>query len=226
LLRYDENDVADTQDYDINAAGLTLRHQATKTLVLAADYRYEDLSYTEDSTVDRGSKSDYVGLGVECIFSPSLLGSVRAGYQLKEFNDDSIDDASEPYGEASMTFLPSPRTRLTAGAAYSLFEADVFPFASQDRTIAFASAAHDLTAKVQLFLSGSYMLSEYNADQAVEAAKDGEENIYQLSARASYKVNRSNWLEVGWQYLKLDSEPQLRDDFDRNRIEIGWRTQL
>ena len=222
LLRYDNDQTAELEDYDINTAGVTLRQQVFKKTTLAGDYRYESIKYDGP---DRGSDSQYAGLGLEQIFSPNLVGSLRAGYQMKEFNDSTIDDANDPYGEASFTFLPSPRTRITAGAGYSLFEADVYPFASQDRTMTFISLAHDLTAKISLYLSGSYQLSTYNADQSiVDGVEGGDENVYQGSARASYKVNRSNWIEVGWQYVDLRSE--VREDFDRNRIELGWRTQI
>jgi len=222
LLQYDNDQTAELEDYDINAAGVTLRQQVFKKTTVAGEYRYESIEYDGP---DRGSDSQYLGVGIEQIFSPNLIGSIRAGYQSKEFSDESIDNASDPYGEASITYLPSPRTRITAGAGYSLFEADVYPFASQDRTMTFLSLAHDVTAKISVYLSGSYQLSTYNADQAiVDGVEGGDENVYQGSARASYKVNRSNWIEVGWQYVDLRSE--VREDFDRNRIELGWRTQI
>jgi hypothetical protein len=223
-LRYDENDVAETEDYDINAGGLTLRHQVFKKTVLAAELRYEAIEYDYDIE-DRGSENQYFGGAIEQIFSPSLVGSLRAGYHEKQFNEDTIDDAEEPYFDASLTFLPSPRTRLSAGAGYSLFEADVFPFASQDRTLAFASIAHDLTAKISLYASGSYQLSEYDAEQSVvDGVQGGDEEVYQFGARTSYKIGRNNWLELGWQYLDLQSD--VREEFDRNRVELGWRTQI
>ena len=222
LLRYDEDAVAETEDYDINAGGLTLRQQIFKKTVFAVELRYEEIEYDGP---DRGSQNQYMGGAIEQIFSPGLVGSVRAGYQEKQFNDSSIDDAEEPYLDATFSFLPSPRTRLTAGVGYSLFESDVFPFASQDRTVTFLSLAHDLTAKISLYASGSYQLSEYSGDQAIDdVAADGEEDIYQFSARTSYKLNRNNWVELGWQYVDLQSD--IREEFDRNRIEIGWRTQI
>jgi hypothetical protein len=51
------------------------------------------------------------------------------------------------------------------------------------------------------------------------AVQDGDEVVTQVSARGSWKINRSNWLELGWQYLSLDSD--LRADFDRTRVETG-----
>lgn len=224
ILRYDDDEVADRDDYDIYAGGLTLRHQVVPETAILGEYRREQTEYTETAEGDRGSVSDFIGGGLEQIFSPNLLGNVRAGYQRKEFEAD-IDEESQPYVDGSLTYLPSPRTRLTAGVGYSMFEADVFSFANQDRTLAFLSLGHDLTARVSLFVSGSYALGEYDLDQAVRPeAVDGDEEVRQLSARASYKVNNDNWLEIGWIYLDLDSD--LRDDFERNRYELGWRLDL
>jgi hypothetical protein len=223
LLRYDDNSVSDIEDYDIYAAGLTLRHQLKASTAVLGDLRVEDVNYDGP---DRDSTSQYVGLGLEQIFSPNLLGSIRAGYQHKDFDASGLGSESSPYADGSITYLPSPATRITAGAGYSMFEADVFPFANQNRTLIYASIAHDLTARISLYIAGSYQLSEYDADDAIGggAVTDGDEEIWQFSTRASYKLNRSNWLELGWQYLTLDSD--LRDDFDRNRFDIGWRTVL
>ncbi|HDL77267.1 MAG TPA: hypothetical protein ENG36_00670, partial [Lentisphaerae bacterium] len=61
-------------------------------------------------------------------------------------------------------------------------------------------------------------------DEFIDAVSDKSEDIYQVSARVTYKVNRENWLEAGWQYSKLDSD--LREDFERNRIHVGWKLRL
>ena len=64
ILRYDENNVSDTEDYDINAVGATLRHQALKNTVLSLEYRYESIDYDGE---DRGSDSQYIGAQLEQI---------------------------------------------------------------------------------------------------------------------------------------------------------------
>ena len=236
MLEYDRNDPeTEREQYEILAAGLNLRHEMARHTTVAGELRFEEADY---DLVDRGSASQYAGVGVEHTFSPSLLGAVRAGGQNKEFNDDSIDDETAPYVDGNVTLLASPATRLTAGAGYSLFESAVYPYASQERTVLYLSAAYDVTARLSLYLAGSYQLGAYKADQTIETVEavgvdengdpipvqDGDEVVTQLSARGSWKINRNNWLELGWQYLNLESD--LRSDFDRTRIEVGWRTQI
>lgn len=236
LLRYDRNEVADVEDYDIYASGLTLRQELSTQTTVLGEYRYENISYEGP---DRGSDSQYIGAGVEEIFSPNLLANVRAGAQFKQYSDDAIDDDTSPYVDGSVTYLPSPRTRLTAGLGYSLFEADVSTYANQERLIGYLSMAYDLTARISLYAAASIQRGDYNEDQSIaepgtvidagengkkSVVADGTEEATQFSARASYKVNRSNWVDAGWEYFTLNSD--LREDFDRNRVSLGWRTQL
>lgn len=226
-LRYEEDEIADTEDYDIWSAGVTLRQNLTELTRVMGDYRFESIDYDGE---DRGSESDYIGLGVEHVLGADFVGVLRGGYQMKTFNDDTIEDAEEPYFDASLTYIFSPRTRFSAGGGFSMFESDVYPYANQDRTIFFASVAHDLTAKVSMFLSGSYQLGEYDIDQVIQNDLDlpdsfsGDEEIMQGSARLAYQVNARNSIELNYQYFDLASD--LREDFDRNRVSVGWRLDI
>ena len=57
-------------------------------------------------------------------------------------------------------------------------------------------------------------------------APGGTEKTYLASLRLSYRLNRINWLEVGYQYAKMDTELENRQSYDRNRFDIGWKIQL
>lgn len=223
VLRYDDKDVAETDDYDIYAAGVTLRQQLQRETAINGEVRVEQ---TEYDGPDRGSDTIYAGLGLEEIFSPNLVGSVRGGWQQKDFNDSAVGTEDSPYADLSLTYLPSPKTRLSGGLGYSMFESDIYPYASQDRTLAFLTLAHDFTARIQFFLAGSIQHSEYTAEEAIEdpLGQDGSEDVWQVSGRTSYMVNRNNYLEAQLSYLNFESD--LRNNFDRTRVELGWRTQL
>lgn len=223
LLRYDRDETADVSDFDLLVGGLTLRHQLKRQTAVMADLRVEDIAYEGP---DRDAQTYSVGGGVEQVFSPNLIALVTAGYQNKEFDADALGSDSSPYADLSLTFLPTPATRLAVGGGYSLYETDVYPFANQTRTRLYASLAHDFTARIALYLSGAYTLGEYDSQDAVESVEqgDGEEEIVQVSARATYKLNRSNWLEAGWQYIDLSSD--YRVPYERNRISVGWKTQF
>ncbi len=123
--------------------------------------------------------------------------------------------------------MPSPATRLTASTSYSIYEADVARYLSQNRTYFSLSAAWDITAKWSVYGSGAYTLNAYEADYALDSTLgDADEDSVLVSLRVSYQLSRDNWLEAGWQFVKLDSEVEGRESYDRNRIDIGWKIQL
>lgn len=240
LLRYDESRVADVEDYDMYVAGLTYRHTLVPETALKADVRFETIDYDQ---IDRGSDAYQIGFGVEHMFSPNLLGNLRAGYMAKDYNDETVSSDSAPYFDGNLTFVPSPDTRVTLGMGYSMLESDIFPYANQERFRVFGGVAHDVTPRLSVNLIGSFARSNYDAADIVPSGiierfevpeelladflaqvDDGKEEFIQLSARVTYRVNRSNWLEAGWQFTDLSSD--LRENLDRNRINIGWKTPL
>jgi len=223
ILRYDENDVAEREDYDLYVAGLNLRHQMVPETALLGELRYEVADYKNN---ERGSDGYQAGGALEQTFSPNLLGNLRLGYQYKEFDDAKVDDTDSPYVDASLTILPSPATRLSVGGGYAMYETDVFPYTNQDQFKAYLSLAHDLTARLALYLSTTYIMSAYDAEESLsdEVAGDGDEDIFQLSAKVAYRLNRSNTLEANWQFIDLGSD--VREEYTRNRVGLGWKVEL
>ena len=225
LLRYDDEDLSLLRDYDLYVGGLSLRREFSERNSSSLQLRYEDIAYEGP---DRGSDSVQAGAQVDQTFNPKFLANARAGYQLKTYNDSVASDSSAPYFNVGMTFLPNPGTRLNLGVGYSLYEADLDDYTNQERTRLSAGVSHEVTAKLALHLIGYYTISSYDAEDVLteEAGlhPDGDENIIQISARATYQVAKDNWLEAGWQYTDLDSE--LRSDFQRNRLNLGWKIRI
>ena len=227
LLRYTE-DANENDNYYSAVGGLTLRQQLASRTTLMGDLRYQTVVYDEaEEAYNRDANSMFGGLGVEQTFNPKLLGSLRAGVEQRMYDNDAADDNTQPYGELSMTFLPTPATRITTAASYSIYESDIATYLSQNRTYLSLSFAHDFTTKLNFYLSGAYSLNQYEADYALETgAVDADESSFLLSARLAYRINRINWLEVGYQFIKLDSDLVNRESYDRNRFDIGWKIQL
>lgn len=229
LLRYsDDSPAKDANDYYSVVGGLTIRQQLASLTTVNGDLRYQSVVYDEaDENSNRDATSLFAGLGLEQTFTPQLIGNLRAGMESRSYDDDTYDDNTQPYGEVSMTFLPSPATRITGAASYSIYESDVARYMSQNRTYFSLSLAHDFTAKWSFYASSAYSLNQYDADYAMDAGlPDADEKTMLVSARLTYRVNRINWLEAGWQYVKLDSDVDGRVSYDRNRVDIGWKIQL
>ena len=223
----------ENRDYNMYIGGISLRHRLASQMTLIGDLRYEDMKYKDQTeNVDRDYASTYVGVGAENTFSPNLIGSARIGYQYMGYSDSDIDSSSSPYGDVSLTFLPSPATRISGGLGYSMTESDVMPYSSQNKAKLYASIANDLTRRITWYLTGSYSRGNYKADTVTDQTKntnitDGHENIYQASARATYQLNKSNWLGLSWQLVALKvSDLQNREEYTQNRISADWKTQF
>ena len=228
LLRYTEDDHENDNYYSV-VGGLTLRQQLASRTTLMGDLRYQALVYDEaDAVNNRDANSVFAGLGAEQTFNPKMIGSLRAGVEQRMYDNEDYDDNTQPYGELSVTFLPSPATRITGSASYSIYESDVAYYLSQNRTYLSLSFAHDFTAKLSFYASSAYAINEYEADYSLEAgAVDADETSILLSARLSYRINRINWIETGVQYIELDSDLVNRESYDRLRWDvIGWKIQL
>jgi hypothetical protein len=226
FIAYDEDDVAVSLDQETSALGLTLRQRLNAASSLSADYRLEEVSYDNAETAAlRDLESHFIGVGYEQV-AGAIVGILRAGYQMQSYEDDRLDDQDQPYFDATLAYTWSPRTRMTLGLAYSMLESDVASFASQDRTIVNVSITHRPTGKIRVILSGSYRLAEYDDDTRVDGdqAASGDETATQLGARIAYKLDARNSIEFGYSMFDLSSD--LRDDFDRNRVSLGWRLDI
>ena len=228
LIYNSDSPAKDNNDYYSIVGGLTLRQQLASLTTVMVDGRYQTLTYNEASADNnRDATSLFGGLGLEQTFSPQMLGTLRAGVENRMYDDNAYDDNTQPYGELAMTFLPTPATRITGAASYSIYESDVERYLSQNRTYLSLSVAHDFTAKLNFYISGAYTLNAYEKDYALDSTlSDANENAYLVSMRLAYRVNRINWIEAGWQFVQLDSEVQNRESYTRNRIDIGWKIQL
>ncbi|MGD9781554.1 MAG: outer membrane beta-barrel protein [Kiritimatiellia bacterium] len=227
MLAYNE-DENDNNNYYSVVGGLTLRQQLASRTTVMADGRYQTLVYNDaDDEHNRDAETLFAGLGLEQTFSPQLIGSLRAGVENRTYDDDYYDDNAQPYGELSMTFLPTPATRITGAASYSIYESDVAEYLSANRTYLSLSFAHDFTTKLSVYLSSGFAFNAYEADYALdEGLEDADETSYLVSARATYRVNRINWIEAGYQYVMFDSDVSGRESYERNRIDVGWKIQL
>ena len=228
-LIYDSDSPAkDNNDYSSLVGGLTLRQQLASRTTVMGDLRYQTLSYDEAGEENnRDAATIFAGLGAEQTFSPKILGTARAGVESRAYDNDLYDDNTLPYGELAMTFLPTPATRITGSASYTIYESDVDSYLSQNRTYLSLSAAHDFTAKLSFYISGAYTINAYEQDYSLEEGLgDADEKSFLVSARLAYQLNRINWIEAGYQYVKLDSEVPNREGYERNRVDVGWKIQL
>lgn len=227
FLKYNEDEGHENDNYRTWVLGASLRQVFGSLTTVAVDYRYQDYTYNDaPEETARDNQTHYVGASFEQTFAPELLGSLRAGASFRSFEQDAYDDDTSPYVDVSLSFLPSPRTRLTLNGGYSISESDVAAYMTENRLYGAIHLAHELTAKIDLYASAGYELNRYDDDYLAKGLEkiDDKDSTYYASARAAFQVARNNWLELGYQFTGIDSE--LRTEYDRHRVNVGWRWQL
>lgn len=217
-------------DYISPVGGLTVRQQLNSLAAAMADFRYQRLLYDKNPEgFDRDSTMIFAGVGYEQTLSSYFIGSLRGGVEQRWYDDDEFyDDQTQPYGELSLTFLPVADFRTTLSASYSIYESDISNYMSQNRTYLSLSAAWDVTSRLGLYASVIYSHNDYDADYAKSDSelKDGAEDTFAFSTRAAFEFYRHNWLEVCYQFIKLDSDIPGREEYDNHRVDLGWRIQI
>jgi opacity protein-like surface antigen len=235
LLSYDESSVHEFDDYDSWVAGLTLRQLLASRTTVMIDGRYQQVAYDKNPVgFSRDADTIYGGLGLEHTFARELIGTLRGGVQHRMYDDDkAYDDQTEPYVELSLTLMPTTATRFTLTGSYSIQESDISNYLSQERLYCSISMAHQFTTRVGLFLSGSYARGDYDGDYEGPgdplnpvAKEDVTEDSYAFTARLSYLVAERNWLELNYQFLKLDSDSAARASYSDNRVDLAWKIQI
>lgn len=234
FLTYDKDGQGESHyydNYDSWVAGLSLRHLFPSRTTGFVDFRYQQLMYDRSPDgFSRDADTIFGGIGLEQTFSRYFIGSVRGGVQRRNYDEDKIfDDQTQPYVEGSFTFLPgaNSQTRLTLTASYAIGESDISNYLSQKRTAVSLSAAHEFTKRIGAYVSAAYAHGAYERDYSIgKNLPDVDEDTFSVSVRLSYKIYDNNWLELNYQFLKLDSDSDARASYDDNRIDLAWKIQL
>ena len=230
-LSYSDDD-ADSHrydDYDSWVAGLTLRQTLANQTVGLIDTRYQQLNYAHKGpNFTRDAEMFFGGLGVEHTFSREVIGSLRAGAELRTYEDDkNYDDQTRPYVEASLTVMPVNTTRFTLTGSYSISESDITQYLSQERTYVSFAAAHDFNQRLSGYISASWAHGDYDGEYSQSrTADDVSEDAYTFGARVSWRVHEQHWIELNYNFMKLDSDSTARTSYDDNRVDLSWKWQI
>lgn len=163
--------------------------------------------------------------GVDQVFTPTLSGSLRGGFEIVDFdNDPTSDSKTSPYIQASLRYQYQTSTSFEVGAQYSRSAASGSQVSGasfirdMESLSAYASVKQMLAPKLYISGSGQIVRSEYNAPGL---AIDGESYVnYRFGVDLSYEINNHFSTQLGYSYDQLTSDPQLRD-YDRSRIFAG-----
>ena len=220
LKRYDNDLVAARSDEDrlvvgINAGQALSQTTTLKGRVALQSYDLEDYMAGDGSmSLPRSFDALQVGLGLEQAFSPRLVGSIMAGIQSADYDDDSIDDNTEPFASAVLVSTPTETVRLRGQVSHLLVNAYAYPFSSQKHTSLYGSAEWDVTTALVLAAALEYRHAHYDEesvspnipDDAFPKAREGDTDSFIGRLGATVNITPSTAVQVAYSLEDVDSE--------------------
>ena len=234
--RRTDNDISiynRTLDFDrYLLSGLITRNLDAAKRSISMGYQYTDHAVKNSGG---GIKSGTLFLGYDRIFNPEFIGSIQLGYtdaevEQKIGNADLslFSDSSHPFFEVGFNYQISPRTRLSSSYSHSLRYSTSSAFNAEQRSDWLIALNRDITAKINLAVSYSYVRAFYEVDYLRDTtfAFGSEDKSQILNVRAEYKIDKNHYLEMGYQGRSRDSEVSYNGSYDRNRVYFGWKLEL
>jgi hypothetical protein len=164
--------------------------------------------------------------GADHEFNASATGFGRVGVSSSSVDTTAgSEDSTTPYLSAGMDYAATEQTSFNGNISYSAYRAQNSYYNSQDQMKLGFGVRHDVTAKISVVGTASYIMSEYDADFGTVAA-DADDEWLQFSLRGTYAIDRNNAVELGYEFTDRSTDVTGTSDFDRNRIELGWRLSL
>ncbi len=187
---------------------------------------YHDYEYDGD----RGSLEVVtIMTGADHTFNSSMTGFGRVGASFTTVDSPiGSEDSSSPYVDAGLVYKPTEKTSFNGSVGYSVYRAETTVFNSQDRLSLGLGVRHDLTAKINLASTISYILGAYESDSAnTVGVPDADDTWVKCSLRGSYQINENNFVELGYEFTQRTVEVGSSEtEWDRNRVDLGWRLRL
>ena len=224
-------DEIDNEDTDIISAGLSWKRELSPQRTWAALH----FSQLMIDYINRDSTADFTRLSAEIshTFNPQWQGVLAGGvtfdqtdFTVQGTNLNVTSEGVNPYFNAGLTYSPSPQTRFTANVIQQYKESSSASYAGENaRTIALG-AQHDFTAKIMGKLTASFTETERDQqDNETTSGGTTNEEYYDLALRFQYKINRMNFLELGFRHREKAYDISSRD-WDQNMVDVGWRVEL
>lgn len=234
--RRNENDssvYSQTRDFDrFNLSGIISRNLDRDKRTVSLGYIFSEHEIENNAG---GIESGTLFVGYDRIFNPQLLGSIQLGYtdaEIEQKNGNSnlsvTSDSSNPYFEIGFNYDLSERTSVSSSFNHSLRYSTTSAYNAEERSDWLIALSHDLTAKINLNVSFSYVKADYESDflREITTTPGDEDESTVLNIRADYQINRNHFVELGYQGRSRNTEVLADGDYDRNRIYFGWKLKL
>lgn len=231
-INYD--DEIQNQDRFIWTVYNDFRYVLSPQTVATLSYRYSE---TEGDGVSSDSTNHYILAGVEHRFSPTMIGIVRAGAQLREVDGPGGEDSTSPYVEAMLRAQINEQFSLRGFLRYGIEDWDTVQWMGpwlvefDERTVMRVglSGEYAVSDRLSLFGGVDYIMGDYDEGRLVTTATpfpgSYDEDIVNLYVGMSMRLNEWLYAQASYNYTDSSSDLQRRD-YDRNRVSVGMRAEF
>ncbi len=199
------------------------RYQATPQTVLTGSYRFN----STDNPNGRDSDNHFITLGAEHRISPTSVATIRAGVQIRDVDGGS--SSNNPFVEAAYRSRVSEQFNHRLFVRYSVEDFDTFDgaggFFDNNDTLRVGYAA-DYTVSPQLVLHGGINYVSNSFEDSDSGAPDADVDIINAFLGFSYEINQGLFFTGSYNFTESISDDIDSRDFNRNRYELGIRTNF
>ena len=217
--------VVSGNNYDQYVLNLSAIRSLKKNTQGVVSLNYVGLEY--DGSRGTADITSVMG-GLDHKFGSNLSGYSRVGASVNNMDGvASSGSATTPYLTAGLDYAPTDKTSLRTSLDYSTRRANNSVYNLQEELGIRTALKHQLTAKIRLSGTLSYIFSTYASDYAILAASgDAEDAYFKIGMRGSYQINRNNFIELGYEYTDRSTDVLGLQDYERNRVDLGWRVRM
>ena len=209
--------INDNREYDkLGFNAVVYYRVAPKTRALL-EYRFDDYDY-EVSNSPLSSERNALLLGVTWEATAKTTGTIKVGYEEREFDRKPFDDQDNVSWEADVTWQPRTYSTFTFSTSKGTEEGSVSANIV-DTTRAGINWNHHWTSDVYTDLSYQYTEEDF------ESSLNREDEVNQFGVKVSYDVVRWMTVGLGYTFKDRDSNFAIRD-YDRNVYMLNFNFSL
>jgi hypothetical protein len=216
-LRYDNSDGIN-DDKERNTTGLTTTwyHRIGSNTRGLLEYDHTVFDYLQSGS-RLNSTSDAVLAGAEWDFTARTSGKVRVGYERKNFDDNSVDDLSNPTWQVDLRWKPRTYSTFSFVARQAMAEGDDGADAVKT-TSALFGWRHGWTERITTVAEAGLSRYEYEGQNRTD-------DLHDYNLAVEYAMRRWLDIELGYRYRNDNSDAD-NQSFERNIFLLSFNISL
>lgn len=217
----------DDRDRDIYGLGLRLSYTKNRAFTPFTQLIYDRRTYQDqrdDNQFERDSDGYRLAAGFNASFSQTLKSEFYLGHIWQQYQDQRFSDLSKPDFGATLRWLSSPSTLISANIERAVTETTLLGASGAMETSYSAQLKHRLLP--QLTLQSHLAFSRYDY-QGINRDDDYLEAGFGLS----YDISPNLFLSADYRYLKRDSNLDFERlenslDYDSHQLFLTLNARL